>query len=174
MNASFDGLLAQIPVGAVVTDFTPLVGIVLAGNAQSVCAADDADRLAVRSQTGFLAQEPNLIHLLVGSTTTVEDADAIDITIEAAVSQQGGIAKIGLRNWSTGAIDHVATYAVPTQNENNIEFSRTVPLVSAADRIRADGRIELSVKHVIIATFSPTGFESYIDQVRADVYHGSN
>jgi hypothetical protein len=67
---------------------------------------------------------------------------------------------VRLRNWTSGQFEDVAQYAIGT-TEEAVDID-----AAAAERVRAaDGRIELSIRHSVIATFSLAGFDSFFDQL---------
>ncbi len=149
-----------IEVPAVLTDYVTTFGTHLAGNLNSLRVSDDS-RLRTRSVAGFSAQEPNQVEIRVGALTSVNGPDWLRLTIESRLNQPGGTAKLRLRNWSSNGFEQVHQYAIGTA-----EIAETIANVPAASRVRSsDGRIEVSIRHSTLATFSPLGFESLIDLV---------
>ncbi len=135
-------------------------GQLLGGTVDDLRLSDDA-YLRVRSRFGFTALEPNFLQLQVLATTDATDAQQLAVTIESGINHPAGTATLRLRNWQTGQLQVVESFAI-----SNTESAVTIDRVDATDRIRnSDGRIELSVRHVVIAVFTALGFDSRFDLV---------
>jgi hypothetical protein len=149
---------------AVLKDFTVAFGSLISGGLQHLEASDDS-RVHARSDLGFVAHEPNVVDLQVGALTTVQDATLLDLTVEGRISQSGGISKLRLRNWSTNSFQQVHQYPIGTT-----ETMEVIGDVPATDRVRrSDGRIELSIRQTMVATFTVMGFDSFTDHVAITV-----
>ena len=127
----------------------------------------DSDDVYVRgnSSFGFLSSEPNVSDLQVGAVTTVGSPGTIDLTIEGRLNNPNGTTKVRLRNWNTNALNEVDQFTLGTT-----EIVHNVSDIPAADYVRSsDGRVELSIRQIVVATFSLSGFQTRIDQVVVDV-----
>lgn len=144
---------------AVLTDANVFFGFLLSGGVNELQTSDNA-YLRTRSNFGFSLIEPNLMELHIGFTTDQLDATTLDFSSEERINNPNGVAKIRFRNWSTNAFEQVGTYPI-----SNNEAVSTLPGIPATNRVRADGRIEVSMKHVVNAVFSALGFDSSIDHI---------
>ena len=152
------------PELATLVDFDVTFGTLLNGGLTELIVSDD-QLLRARSSFGFLSSEPNVMTFEIGAETTVQLPSLIDLVIESRINNPGGSARVRLRNFISNALEEVDSYAIGTT-----ESIQTIDDVSAVDRVRpSDGRIELSIKHVVIATFSLSGFVSSFDEVRVSV-----
>jgi hypothetical protein len=146
------------------TDFTVAFGSLVSGGLQDLVYSDDA-RLRTRSIPGFTAEEANLMELRVGAVTAVPSPTSFDLTLEGRVSQPGGSVRVRFRNWNTNAFVQVHQYPI-----GFTEQVETIEDIVATNFVRAsDGRIEVSMRHSVFATFSVLGFDSYTDQVAISV-----
>jgi len=156
------GTLLLTPQATVVelTDLTVTFGTLISGNLDSIRQSDDV-RLRVRSRPGFAATEPNLIDIRLGSATSVNAPQSINLTVEGRINQPGGAMRLRLKNWSTNEFQQVHQYPIGT-----VEQTERVTGISAANRVRSsDGRIELSIRASVFATFSAQGFDLFLDHV---------
>jgi hypothetical protein len=145
-------------------DFAVVEGAHVSGGLSDLFASDDS-HLRVRSEIGLSAFEPNVLDVVFGAVTTAEDHQTIDLIVESRIDNPSGAATLRLRNWSTNQFETVAAYGIGTT-----EDVFAVDGASSADRVRpSDGRLELSARHVVIATFSVLGFDSFFDHVRMEV-----
>ena len=144
---------------ASLTDATVTFGTLISGDYTSLIDSDDV-YLEVQSAFGFLSSEPNRVSVTVGATTA-SSPSLLDIAIEARTNNPNGTATVRIRNWNTNGLDAVGSYAIGTA-----ETVQTFTDVDATNHVRgSDGRIELDMKHIIVATFSTSGFRSRFDQV---------
>lgn len=151
-------------IPATLTDVTLAYGTPLGGGLPELEESDDAFYRA-RSRVGLSAFEPNLVEVLVGAATAADQPATLSLAIEARINNPGGTARVRLRNWATNGFQQVDAYPIGFAEE-----LRTVTGIDATDRVRAsDGRIETSIKHVVVATFSALGFDSSIDFVGVEV-----
>lgn len=149
-----DGSLADL------TDMQIVSGSLLNGSLESLLQSDDSF-VHTRSVVGFTAFEPNLMEMVVGAQADTVEAQTMGVTIESSINHPVGTGKIRFRNWATDQFEQVATH--------ELSFDETVETFSdidATNYIRdTDDRIEFSVKHVVIATFTASGFDSFFDHV---------
>lgn len=166
VDADFALVVAGVipPAGAAsLVDLEIRFGERLFGGINRLRASDDR-RLGVGSAIGFSTTEPNIVELLLGFQTEARPAK-MDIVTELHIDHPVGTTILGLRNWSDGRFEEVARYASGPVEEVVITAN-----VEAIGRVRdSDGRIELSMKQVVIATFSISGFQSLIDHVAIGV-----
>lgn len=148
----------------IITDASVFFGVHLTGDAASLAVSDD-QFLRTRSRFGFTAIEPNLMELRVGFLTDQPSASLLDLAIESRINHPSGTAKLRLRNWMTNSFQPIDEYPVTAT-----EAVHTVPDVPATGLIRADGRIELSVRHIVVAVFTATGFDSFFDHIDAQTH----
>ncbi|MGI9015068.1 MAG: hypothetical protein ACR2GY_12600 [Phycisphaerales bacterium] len=145
---------------AVLTDFAVVFGSLISGDLD---ALRDSDNVIVRAQSqyGFLSSEPNVVDLRVGYTTNFQSPAQIDLAVEARLNNPNGNVKLRLRNFDTGNLEQVHQYVLGTT-----EMRETVSVEPAGEYVReSDGRIELSMKTIVVATFSTSGFRIEVDQV---------
>jgi hypothetical protein len=146
------------------TDFAVTFGSLVSGTLQDLVDSDDA-RLRTRSIPGFTAEEANLMELRVGAVTSVPTPSTLDLTLEGRISQPGGNVRVRFRNWNNNAFVQVHQYPI-----GFTEAVETIEDIVATNFVRAaDGRIQVSMRHSVFATFSVLGFDSYTDQVAISV-----
>lgn len=138
-------------------DATVTRGTLVSGGVTNLTGSDDS-HLRSRSERGFTVQEPNVNAILVGALGD-PGAGSIDVAVESRLNHANGTATLSMRNWSTGDLEPISTYAIGTSEVT--EALQT----DAANRVRDDGRVELEVKYVVPAVFAAVGFDSYIDLV---------
>jgi len=149
---------------ATLADFTVAFGTWLSGGLPELEDSDDA-RLIVRSRPGFTALEPNLVDLRVGLLSDNLAAGALHLAVEMRLNQAGGTARLRIRNWTSGSFDLLDTSPI---NQTDEVFE--VNGIDADDHVRqSDGRIEVSVRTSVIATFSALGFRTLVDQLGVNV-----
>jgi hypothetical protein len=87
------------------------------------------------------------------------------LTLEGRINQPGGTVRVRFRNWNTNAFVQIHQYPIGVT-----EAVEVIAGIDATNRVRAsDGRIEVSLRHSVFATFSVLGFDSYTDQVAIGV-----
>ena len=138
------------------TDFDVVFGSLQSGSLDDLLASDDS-YLRTRSSFGFLSSEPNLMRIDFDFDAPSSPGE-IDIIIESRLNNPGGSATVQLRN-AQNALEIVGQYDIGTA-----EVTETIADVPAATYIN-NGAIEMQVKHVVIATFSLSGFQSSFDLV---------
>jgi hypothetical protein len=142
------------------TGVTVTFGTLMSGGLQDLIESDDS-RLRTRSIPGFTAKEANLMELRVGAETPVQSASSLDLRLEGRLNQPGGTVRVRLRDWNSNAFIQVHQYPI-----GFTETVETIEGIDATNRVRAsDGRIQLSLRHSVFATFSVLGFDSFTDQV---------
>jgi hypothetical protein len=144
-------------------DFDVFLGTHLGGGLAELESSDDT-RLSARSEFGFSTQTANVMELRVGAVTSHQSPSLIDLTIEERMNQTGGTARVRLRDWATNQFAQVNQHPVSTTDQTIV-----IADVPAADHVRNDGRIEVSVRHTALVVFSAAGFRSFFDLVKVDV-----
>lgn len=140
-------------------DFVVTFGSLLNGTLAELIKSDD-EVVHTRSQFGFSALEPNLLLFDVGATAPFE-ASMLRLTVESRINNPVGNATYALRRWSSNMFETVGTN--PLSNSESIHVIDDIP---ADGYLRSnDRRIELRIKHVVVAVFSALGFDSFIDQI---------
>lgn len=148
------------PIPAELTDLTRDYGVHLAGGLDELRHSDN-EHYRLRSVFGFTALEPNILQFTLGAVTANTAAKTLDIVIESSINHPSGTARLRLRNWTTGLSTLVATFPV-----GNTETAVVIEGVNAPEHLRAkDGRIELTLRKSVLATFTALGFESRVDVV---------
>lgn len=149
---------------AALDGFSIAFGSLVEGDLDALRRSDDL-RLTGQSQFGFLSSEPNVFELIVNAQTECIDAATIAITIEGRLNNPNGQVKVRLRNWNTNRFVEVHRYGLGTT-----EVVEAVRDISAGKYINsADGSIDCSIRQVVIATFSTSGFRAIFDQVAIGV-----
>ena len=160
---SFNGQVRKIvPANpTTLTSVSAQFGTILAGGVDDLAHNDD-ETLNIRSQFGFLSSEPNVATLEVMGNTTADSVDQLDIAIRTRANNPGGTATIQMRNQDTGSLETVGTH--PLNNTETLHLLCDIP--NPGDYFANNGNCELRSKHVIIATFSLSGFISFYDQLQ--------
>jgi len=150
---------------ATLTNITTVFGEHLSGDLSSVLLSDDT-HYRVRSQPGFAANEPNLVEVrLRAQTDIIANPETLFLTVEGRLNNPGGTGRLRLRNWTTNTFQTVHNYNLGTSDATTAkQVSDPAPYIRASD-----GRIDLSIRQSMIATFSITGFRSLTDYVRIGV-----
>jgi len=154
----------EFGVATEIVDFEVFRGTHVGGGLAEIESSDNL-YLSARSEFGVMALEPNVLDLRVGAITNHASPALIDLAIEERMNQSGGVARVRLRNWSTNQFQQVNQHAVSTTDQ-------TIALADlpALNRVRvSDGRIEISIRHAAVATFSVQGFRSFFDLVEVAV-----
>ena len=135
-------------------------GNIVSGNLGAIESSDDIDLIAT-SQFGFLSSEPNVIDLRIAADSADLQPSVIDLALEARLNNPGGDVKVRLQNWNTNTLELVHSYTLGTT-----EMHESISVMNADRYVRDnDGRIEISVKSVVIATFSLSGFQAEVDYI---------
>jgi hypothetical protein len=143
-------------------DVTAVFGSMLSGGVAEIIGSDN-QYLVIRSAFGFSATEPNIVDARAGAISSNTEIDAFDATVEAKLNNPGGAARLRVRNWQTQAFEQIGQFQIGTT-----EITRFFDEVDAENRVRQlDGRIELSLRMTVIATFSAEGFTASIDRLTA-------
>lgn len=149
---------------AVLNDLSVVFGSLLSGDVEGLVASDQ-NEVVVRSQPGFSAIEPDIMRIVIGATTDIENAAALNLIFEGRINHPNGVNRLLLRNWTNNQLVQ--------QRQSPIGFpevQHVVRNIPAANYIRADdGRIEVAVHQYVVAAFSALGFDSSIDRIEISV-----
>ena len=150
-----------VPSHAAILSVTAGFGSILSGGIPDLLATDDA-YVRVRSAFGFLSSEPNVLDLRIEAVTDIDIPESMNITVESKLNNPNGNVRLRLRDWDTGSLATVHQYESGTTDE-----TENVSINDNASRFvrESDGRIELSIKPVVVATFSLSGFIASYDYV---------
>lgn len=150
--------------GAEIVGFTVVLGTHLGGGIGQLEASDDT-YLRIQSQIGFTASEPNVTDLRVEFEAANTGASTLDVEVESRINQPQGTQRLRLRNWTAGGFTQIDRHTI-----GNSDATRAIEGVPAAAYIRqSDGRITLSVRHAMLATFTASGFRSLVDRTGIEV-----
>ena len=143
---------------------TAALGTILSGGIAELEASDN-QVLLCQSQFGFLSSEPNVLDLRIQANSSLDTPEEINVAIEARLNNPGGNVTVRLRDWKSKMLMQVDAFAMGTTKQ------RVTPNVQPASQyVRAgDSRIELSMKAVVIATFSTSRFRAEVDQIAIEV-----
>ena len=147
------------------TDFNVIRGSLLGGNLNSL-TENDNNNLRVNSVFGFLSSEPNVQETEVEAESPITTVSTLSFATRVRLNNPGGSGQVRIRNWDNNNLITFMNYS-PTTTEQ--EF--TSGNISNPNRFvrNSDGAIEVRIKHVVVATFSLSGFISFTDEVRFEV-----
>lgn len=154
-----------VPTPAELIDVVVAFGSHLSGGLPDLGFSDDLN-LRTRSRVGFSALEPNLTELVIVADSDVPGPSMLHLRLEERFNQPlDGTSKVRLANWTTGSFESIQAFTLTNQ-----DALHEINEIDATNFVRSsDGRIEMSIKHVVIATFSAIGFDSYFDLVEIGV-----
>jgi hypothetical protein len=138
-----------------------LFGTLLGGDLDSLMDSDD-EYYFVRSRPGLSAFEPNKTEVLFNFTSNAGAPDLITPRLEVFVNNPGATLTVILRNFTTGADDAVQTVAIPFEGGDVLLVLDPQP---GDLYVKSNGAIKMTLKTVVMATFSPFGFDNKHDQV---------
>lgn len=144
------------------TDVAVDHGTLISGGLEQLLQSDE-DKLQARSLPGFFASEPNVLDVHVAGQSSVQDPDALNLTVESRSNHTFGEVKVRLRNADTGQFDQVGTYQ-PTTTDSTHMFNG----IDAAMYLDGDS-LTLSLRHVELVIFSAAGFDDAYDFVEMTV-----
>jgi glucose/arabinose dehydrogenase len=151
---AFAGRLASVDEAAVA------LGSIASGGVEDLAESDDVS-LETVSEPGFGAFEANVVDLRIVGHSDLAAPDAAYIAVESRLDNPGGMSRWRLERWSTGGFATIAQHPVGVTDERRETLVADIgPFVR-----NADGRIELSLRTTVVATFTPNGFRWFVDQV---------
>jgi hypothetical protein len=164
MIATRFGAPGSVTLDATLVGYSVALGSRLSGGLLSLRTSDDK-YLRGQSQPGFGGNDNHIYELRITATTDHPDPQRLDLTFEGRLNEPGGVLRLRLKNWSTGAWQQVHQSSLG-RTERVIESLD----VSAANRVRmTDGRIDVSIRQTLLASFSTDGFVSLTDFVKVTV-----
>lgn len=159
-----EGWIALLdPVGqpARVASFTVQTGEHASGNTAKLRESDN-DRLKVDADFINGGNPPYVMLLEVKLKTDVANPTDLAILVEGKLSQNGGTAKLYLRNWTQGGWTRIATDAI-----GKSESTQEVGGLNPNKFINGSGIIRLRIEHTKATSSNGDPFRSLIDHVQA-------
>ncbi|MGI9014690.1 MAG: FG-GAP repeat protein [Phycisphaerales bacterium] len=150
---------------ATLTNITATRGTILSGGLKELAVSDN-NVVRARSQFGFLSSEPNVLTLRIDAETAVDPVNIIHVLIDARLNNPAGIATLRLYNVFDDRFDTVDEFELGIISTTNV--TNVSPGVLYVDDTN-NGRVQLSLKTVVVATFSTSGFIASVDRVRVGV-----
>ena len=139
-------------------------GTLLAGGVSELEFEDD-QTMNIRSAFGFLSSEPNLVDLRVFALSEVDSPTSLDLKIVARLNNPGGQVRVRMRDQITNSLATVANYS----QGGTTETTEVISDLDATRFVSSGGLIEVSIKPVVVATFSLSGFIAFYDQIEIAV-----
>ena len=160
------GSLLHSPVVTNLVSIDITFGTHLTGSVADLVETDDDNddaeiHLTARSAFGFLSSEPNVLELDCRFATTATSPNNASIRIRSRTNNPGGAARFRLRNTQTGSLD-----TIQTLNTSQTFVVQNVGVDNAGRYVdAATGEVEFRIRHIVIATFSLSGFISSFDEL---------
>ncbi|MGI9014506.1 MAG: S8 family serine peptidase [Phycisphaerales bacterium] len=118
-----------------------------------------------RSQFGFLSSEPNRLDIVFGFATNHTSPASANIRLKSRINNPGGTLRIRLRRWSNSSLVQIVQAPIGTSfSVLNVPVSNIAPFIRSSD-----GRIEMNMKEIVVATFSTSGFVATVDELSVQV-----
>jgi len=134
-------------------------GTLLSGVQDDLYEEDDR-ALALRSEFGFSALEPNVVEIAAEFHGEDDPRAAIDILLRARLNQVGGVVKLRVYDFSSSLWQQVGEFALG-RDELDLAIN-DLPAVNRIDEPAA--KVWVDVRFSMIATFSASGFRAYPDK----------
>lgn len=145
---------------AALQSFSVARGDLLSGG---LAQLESSDNTRVKIASEFTGGNPPYLMITdITMRSGVDDPTWVDIHVESKITQNGGTARLYLRNWNTGKWVQVRSYAI-----GRAEQLKKALNLNANDYVRASGAIRLRIRHEMPLSQGGDGFESHIDLVRA-------
>jgi len=141
-----------------------LRGTLLGGGLAELDASDD-QYVQTRSGFGQTFIDLHSMELAIDAVSGAASPVSLDLTIESRVNQPSGTAQIRLLNHQTNQFDLVSSYAL-----NSSDAVRVIGGLDPAKYIDGSGAIELRIKHIVFIPIFAFRFDSFLDEVRIDVF----
>ncbi len=142
--------------------FTVKDGTLLSG---TIARLEQSDNQRMKVASEFLGGDPAYrMTLEITLDSTVVDPELLDVLVESKITENGGTAKIYLRNWTLGKWVRVKRYGIGTE-----EQIKEILGLDAADYIKANGEIKVRIRHESPTALLGGGFDSEIDHVQVTV-----
>ena len=150
------------PAELVVTAVQVVTGQHIAGGLLEVSDSDDR-YLQVRSSLGRTIAQPHLMELRIDAATPDPALPAMLIEIETRVDEPGASGRLFLRDWTSGALVQVGSYA-PTQTDRIFAFN----IIDPPRFVSPGGEVEIRMRHVVVVPFLAFQFGSFVDELNLD------
>ncbi len=147
---------------AVLQSYTIRRGSLISGGLPQLEESDDQKLKFASEFTG--GAPPYLMITEVTLDSDVANPVEVDVAVESKITQQGGTAKLFLRNWTTGQWTLIRTYGI-----GRTEMIKRVLGLNGNAYVRSSGMIRLRIRHEMPLSFTGSAFDSHIDQVRVIV-----
>jgi len=144
-----------------VANFTVQTGAHISGNTADLRESDN-ERLKVDAEFIEGGNPPYLMILEVKLKSQVIDPTDLHVLVEGKLSQNGGTAKLYLRNWAQGGWTRIATDPI-----GKTEMIQKVGGLDPAKYINASGVMKLRIRHQKTTSSNGDPFRSLIDHVQA-------
>lgn len=115
-----------------------------------------------RSRFGFTALEPNLIEWHAELVLDADEGEFLDIRFAASSDTPNTRAKVRLLREATQTYAQIAEVVLGSS-----VIDAVVPVEDAAEFIDAEGRVRVSVRSSVLATFTALGFTQRVDLLAA-------
>ncbi|MGI9013319.1 MAG: hypothetical protein ACR2GY_03625 [Phycisphaerales bacterium] len=150
---------------ATLSSIATVFGTELGGGLAEVAASDD-QYYRTNSAFGFQSSQPNLTDIVISGNVANETPTQVTLTAELRLNNPDGSMRMRLRNWlDSGSFLTVHQYPIGT--------AETIETVNVPNQGRfvqgGTGRIDLSLRHFVVATFSTNGFVTRLDWVAIEV-----
>ena len=141
-----------------------ITGTVLSGGIPEIVDSDDT---YLQTRSGFGQTFVDLHHMEAqfGFTASTSTPLAMDIRMEARISESVGNAQLSILNQVTGQYDLIGQHALNDSDQGFIFAG-----IDAAEYIGVNGEIEIRIKHLVFVPFFAFTFESFFDLIQIEVY----
>ena len=151
------------PTPADLFDVEILSGVILEGDVESLRFPDDVE-LHTRSGFGSSLSDLHRMDLRVSAVTGAPSPAVLDVTVEARIGEPSGLARLLVRDQTTGDYDIVDTYPVGLGAEQHATAD-----LDASRYVSDLGEIDIRIKHNVFVPFIAFTFESWLDWVEIAV-----
>jgi len=162
-NGFSAGVYRIVPVRETeVTGITMVEGFVVSGGEFELGCSEDR-HLVTRSGFGDTFIDLHNMTVQVSLQTTVQNPTSFDLTVEESIEEPSGTSQISALDWNTGTFDTLGQFSIGQDDRVHV-----VAGVSATDYMLG-GSMLVQIKHIVFVPFLAFLFDSFIDEVRADV-----
>lgn len=148
---------------ALLSGFEVVRGTLVRGELTDLQESDQS-RVRMTSAPGPTLSELHATDIVVHANIRGDSASSISVTVESRVLEPVGIAKVALRNWNSGKFETIGSFPVEFADTTETVFTDTVE-----NYVSDNGRIDVSIKHIVFAPFISFQFDSAIDLVEIAV-----
>jgi hypothetical protein len=160
--------LAYVPIPqrtvAEIATIDVQIGTLLAGGVEDLTQSDNA-RVKIKGQ--FLPNGSPPYQMIVEMTVVTEIPDPVwvDLILESKMSEAGGIAKVYLKDWTTGNFKLIRKVGIGT---TDVTIARHE--LDASRYVKANGTIKVRILHQKTPTNSGSPFRSFVDLLELGVW----